>query len=516
MRDVMAYQDGGMVGGQPDALPPELNINPEEASVFGRLLSEVSPQEIAQLKELQKELLDADPQELSTLLQVIDFILTRSKAYPEAVNYLIQQGIVEPGDLPIRYVPTFYTILRSLVTDAIQRAESRPAPMEEEMPAFAKGGIVSLQKQAERVRKAGRDGDTVLAHITPQEAQALKAMGGAGTINPQTGLPEFKSFWKKAGEFLKKAAPVILPVALNFLVPGLGTIASGAIGAGVGSLIAGASPKQALVNGLIGGAVGGIYSGFSGTTGSFLGNVAAGGLPMGLGGAQSSFLSPSIAGLFGGGGSGSVVPGTTAGPGSPQQPLSPTAGSPAGDSGGTMGGGALKAPMGGIAPTVTGAAPTPSTGTGSNFLSSLMPKSPMTALALGGIGGLALGSLAGGGQQEQPKTAFQTMEEMETGEDLLAKNPQKYGFNYARDFAPIQPTRRPAESYVVPSVGPVYAKAGGHIAGPGTGTSDSIPALLSDGEFVMTAKAVRGAGDGSRKDGARKMYELMHKFERRA
>jgi hypothetical protein len=34
-------------------------------------------------------------------------------------------------------------------------------------------------------------GDTMVAHINPQEAQMLKAMGGSGTINPTTGLPEF-------------------------------------------------------------------------------------------------------------------------------------------------------------------------------------------------------------------------------------------------------------------------------------------------------------------------------------
>ena len=34
----------------------------------------------------------------------------------------------------------------------------------------------------------------------------------------------------------------------------------------------------------------------------------------------------------------------------------------------------------------------------------------------------------------------------------------------------------------------------GDINGPGTEQSDDIPAMLSDGEFVMTARAVRGAG----------------------
>ena len=62
--------------------------------------------------------------------------------------------------------------------------------------------------------------------------------------------------------------------------------------------------------------------------------------------------------------------------------------------------------------------------------------------------------------------------------------------------------------------GPIRrVNAGGAVAGPGTGTSDSIPAMLSDGEFVMTAKAVRGMGDGSREKGAAKMYQLMNRLE---
>ena len=58
-----------------------------------------------------------------------------------------------------------------------------------------------------------------------------------------------------------------------------------------------------------------------------------------------------------------------------------------------------------------------------------------------------------------------------------------------------------------------HPKRIGEIAGPGTGTSDDIPAMLSDGEFVMTAKAVRNAGNGSRKEGARNMYKMMKSLE---
>jgi len=45
---------------------------------------------------------------------------------------------------------------------------------------------------AEMIRSKGRGRDTVLAHITPKEAALLKRRGGSGTINPDTGLPEFE------------------------------------------------------------------------------------------------------------------------------------------------------------------------------------------------------------------------------------------------------------------------------------------------------------------------------------
>jgi hypothetical protein len=73
---------------------------------------------------------------------------------------------------------------------------------------------------------------------------------------------------------------------------------------------------------------------------------------------------------------------------------------------------------------------------------------------------------------------------------------------------------------------PMGFAVGGYVEGPGTGTSDSIDAvimqngrpvqeaLLSDGEFVMTERAVRGAGNGDREAGAAKMYEMMRQFER--
>ena len=67
-----------------------------------------------------------------------------------------------------------------------------------------------------------------------------------------------------------------------------------------------------------------------------------------------------------------------------------------------------------------------------------------------------------------------------------------------------------------PFQNPVMFASGGEIMGPGTPTSDSVPAMLSDGEFVMNARAVRGAGGGDRQQGAKRMYEMMRSFERTA
>lgn len=60
-------------------------------------------------------------------------------------------------------------------------------------------GTGSAVELAEMLRQMGRGRDTVLAHITPEEAQMLKDMGGSGTINPDTGLPEFLDIY--GGDF---------------------------------------------------------------------------------------------------------------------------------------------------------------------------------------------------------------------------------------------------------------------------------------------------------------------------
>jgi hypothetical protein len=54
-------------------------------------------------------------------------------------------------------------------------------------------GMGGARQLAEMIRRLGRGNDTVLAHITPEEAEMLRKKGGSGTINPETGLPEFQA-----------------------------------------------------------------------------------------------------------------------------------------------------------------------------------------------------------------------------------------------------------------------------------------------------------------------------------
>ena len=125
--------------------------------------------------------------------------------------------------------------------------------------------------------------------------------------------------------------------------------------------------------------------------------------------------------------------------------------------------------------------------------------------------GLGILGLTGGFKGEDipvPEDPFGL--EGQSSFDLLAADPQKYRVFYAGG-----PYNLGGKPYGAAAGGSTddFPRRDGAIAGPGTGTSDDIPAMLSDGEFVMTAQAVRGAGNGDRKKGVRKMYEIMRTYE---
>ncbi len=140
------------------------------------------------------------------------------------------------------------------------------------------------------------------------------------------------------------------------------------------------------------------------------------------------------------------------------------------------------------------------------------------SLGLGAAG--ALGLLGGPEEPEtgprQPDPQGEAWDIMFQGEKYDLDNPaQKAAYTQAKSAA-----QRPDFQYDVDAVR--FAEGGamgydvpvrGEVAGPGTGTSDSVPARLSDGEFVLTAKAVRGAGGGDRDIGAARLYDMMAELE---
>jgi hypothetical protein len=92
----------------------------------------------------------------------------------------------------------------------------------------AQGGLsVTKNPMAEQLQGYGRNGDSMLVHMTPGEVGGLQqlamAMGGSLSINPDTGLPE--------ANFLKKLLPTILGAALA--ATGIGApLAAGIVGLG--------------------------------------------------------------------------------------------------------------------------------------------------------------------------------------------------------------------------------------------------------------------------------------------
>ena len=66
---------------------------------------------------------------------------------------------------------------------------------------------MDLPALAEMLRSKGRGKDTMLAHITPKEAALLKRRGGSGSVNPDTGLPEFED----SGDYSFEAPAPVSP-----------------------------------------------------------------------------------------------------------------------------------------------------------------------------------------------------------------------------------------------------------------------------------------------------------------
>ena len=471
------------------------------------------------------------------------------------------------------------------------------------------------------------------------------------SINPVTGQPEF--FLKKIFKGIKKAvkgvvkvfkklAPIILSVGLNFMFPGLGTIAAGALGSGIGTLVQGGSLKDALKAAALGGAVGGLASGVGSVMqgGEFLAGVKSG-LPTGFGGginptlpgpdiskiseatpdfvasevadptaltaaeAVQQNVAPSKGGFFspdGGAGAlsqsantaadlaaqeaaklkaqglatGTANTNITAGltpPGAPSyatpgasaktiaerslqkastqlDPFVPAsdAATTAVDAAGTAADGVTLSSVGDITTAVREAADPGFFTSMKKFFTTGNPEFLKDAFLPATKPEVIKAKLEAAGFNVTPEAVA------EIAAELAPKTLRTYGPTFAgltllgsatgafeqppmdpltdqfggltgpklREMYPSLYTLSTPGAYVAPSMAAAdgggidtskFPRRNGRISGPGTETSDDIPAMLSDGEFVMTAKAVRGAGNGSREAGMRNMYNMMSRFE---
>ncbi len=163
---------------------------------------------------------------------------------------------------------------------------------------------------AEIIRQQGEGEDTILAHINPIEAAVLKSMGGSGTINPKTGLPQFGLFSNPKKWFKSVVGPAAGVVLGNMILPGLGGIIGGALGGAAGSSVRGRKDHlQSALRGASMGAVAPTAASLLGSGASSIGGGSIGNYLTNYG--NTNAILPSL-GLGNNAGSGSI-PGVQAG-----------------------------------------------------------------------------------------------------------------------------------------------------------------------------------------------------------
>lgn len=211
------------------------------------------------MQQIVQQLGDLTDQEIAALIQLLDYVQQNKDNYPEVVRELVSQGIVEEGDMPPEYDPELISVIRA----ALEEVKMSRNVLAQPVQSFAGGGIVAV---AEAMRKKGRFGDTILAHINPEEARMLKRMGGSGTINPQTGLPEFflGKIFKAIGRVFKGIVKGVKSILSSPIGKILGTVALATF-LGPGAFgISGAGLSTAASYGLAGAITGGVTGGLKG------------------------------------------------------------------------------------------------------------------------------------------------------------------------------------------------------------------------------------------------------------
>lgn len=356
---------------------------------------------------------------------------------------------------------------------AVRRAGTFPVRLyyTDDVLAFREGGLVD---HAARVRLAGRNGDTELVHINKDELEELTRNWGPPSINPETGMPEF--FLKKVWKGIKKIAPVALPIAASFIPvvgPAIGAAlgATGATGAALGSTLLGAG-----IGGLTGGWKGALSGAATGLIGSQLNRPPLGLDPSGTMNAvgPQTAATSSVTDMPSAG-SNIDVPSTT--PAVSSSPLPSTDDFIRSTTPGTGVEPRRSIVIPSLSRQTTQQAPQQTTGGPLGFLRrDFLGTGIPTWVPLASLAMTALSRRGGGGK----------------GPDIEAMRDRFYTQGYATGGHAMR--GEPRKTFAV--------------RGPGTGRSDDIPAVLSDGEYVMDAETVALLGDGSSAAGAKKLDDF--------
>lgn len=340
-------------------------------------------------------------------------------------------------------------------------------------PKFARGG---LAQAAQQVASAGRHGDTELVHLGPAEVKILDQIFGPSTRNPETGYPEHFNF----GNFLKSIIPSVAGIVTRSLTGG--NDLAGAAVTGLTSKLLGGSTTDALTGAALQYGGGKLAQGLGGS-GSFLDNIT---------GPVTDFNN------LGTGPIQSALTGDGYNPSSVPVPLEkpPVPGS---DSYGTT------------APLDASSSTYQPQGGASGLLN--IAKNALTSTPTL----LAVGAGALNEARNPGTTAASTAAPSPNGPaNPYSSEPLKRDKNeYQGDYYTYG--MRPQFSFFTPVNAPPALKAargglaqgGGALNGGDKGQADTIPAKLSDGEFVIPADVVADLGDGNNEAGAQQLYGLM-------
>jgi hypothetical protein len=487
------------------------------------------------------------PKDLDKEIQMLEFVLQNPDKYEEVRAAAIQDGYIQEDMVPPQFDQVFVISLLVALYGLQDRLQQR---------GYARGGLKVAGRQ---LADMGRGGDDMVAHINHREAEVLRRMGGAGTINPNTGLHEYK----KGGGILG----MLLPIALSFIAPGLGTAIGSAIGLSgtaasmVGGALIGAGTSaitggNPLMGALTGGIMPAVSGAFGGTDGLFskmgitgengiLGNVFGGGTPTPEGSVDltkamgSALDSPAnitaeaalngvspqdASAAFG---SPLNIVASTLNTGAPNSPdLTKAMGSALNSPANIEAEAALNNVTAKDAMSAYGATSSPSSSVIDTIKNGLGSGEKGSGLSLSKLAPLAMMASSLMGSQKVPAATAASMTPEQQAYfnksgyswdwDAIGKAASQEGKSISDYVAQHWDEVGAGEKFRVDAAGPTvtasHGGALGHISrlarGSGSGRDDTINARLSDGEYVIDAETVALLGDGSTDAGAKRLDEM--------